>query len=306
MQLLDFSQVANAAIFVDSSANECCKHPSEQNKKLLKHFILNSVRSNFHFHKKKYGQLVVCCDYQSWRRDYFPNYKYKRRENRKDDASGIKWEFVTEVFDEVISDLKEYFPYPVVKVHKAEGDDVIGVLTKHISTLVTEEDIFGNSDPEDILIISSDKDNFQLHKYKNVKQYSPIQKKLVKPEISWKHSIVEKIVKGETSDGVPNIKSPDDTFVTGTKQKSIMTTYLNEFIASKDPISVCLTEEERVNFIRNETLVSYDKIPQHISEEILLCYNEQITKKHSKMGLMNYLTKNRMSNLLSSIHDFYL
>ena len=305
MHLLDFSQTYKAAVFVDSAGQECSKHPSDQNKKMLKHFIINSVRNNYSMRKEKYGQMVIACDDISWRRDYFPEYKYKRRKNKEADTSGIDWAFVQSVVDETILDLKLYFPFPVVKVKGAEGDDVIGVLTKHFSSTLLEEDIFGNTDPCPIMITSSDKDNFQLHKYKNVKQYSVLEKKLVGPPISWKHSIIEKIVKGDSGDGVPSIKSANDTFVTGTRQKPISSKYLNEFIESSNPISVCLTEEERINYVRNEMLVSYDKIPSHIEESILSCYNEQSTKKHSKMGLMNYMTSNRMANLLSNIHDFY-
>ena len=306
MQILDFSQTLKAAIFVDSAAKECCKNPSDDSKNLIKHFVFNMVRNVFSTHKAKYGQMIIACDYKSWRRDVFPNYKYKRRENKEKDTSGIDWDFVNKISNEIIRDLSLKFPFPVIIVNKAEGDDIIGVLTKHITMNPTTVDIFDNLEPDPILIISSDTDNFQLHKYKNVKQWSPLEKKLVRPEISWKHSLIEKIVKGDTGDGVMNIKSPDDVFVTGTRQKAIATKYLNEFIESSDPISVCLTEEERKNYVRNEMLVSYDKIPDHIVDSILTCYNQQVNKKHSNTELMNYFAQNKMKNLYGAISDFYL
>lgn len=312
MQILDFSQIFNAAVFVDADANACSKHPSEQSKNMLKHFILNLVRAQFWHHKQRYGQMVIACDHSSWRYDFFKEYKHRRKESKKNDTSGIDWNFVKEVIDELYTELDTYFPFPLIRVHKAEGDDVIGTMCKFMY-YSAPVDAFGNRDPERILIISSDKDNLQLHKYKNVQQYSLSDKKLITPPISWRHSLMEKIVKGESSsrsDGIPNIKSPNDTFVTGfvpgTRQPSITKDYLNKFIASSNPIDVCLTEEERKNFIRNETLVSYDKIPRNIQAAIVMKYNEQVKKSHSKMALMTYFTDRRMSNLLTSIHDFYL
>jgi hypothetical protein len=99
---------------------------------------------------------------------------------------------------------------------------------------------------------------------------------------------------------------PDSTFVDGVRQKPIAQKVLDGFINSKNPIDVCTSDEERANYIRNETMVSFDKIPLHISDAILMRYNEQVDRKYSKMELMSYFTNNRMSTLLGSITDFYL
>jgi hypothetical protein len=60
-----------------------------------------------------------------------------------------------------------------------------------------------------------------------------------------------------------------------------------------------------VYFYHNEKLVSYEQIPDDIKNGIIVCYNQQRDKKHSKMGLMNYLTENSMVNILANIMDFY-
>lgn len=308
--ILDLSQIIKASIFVDSAANECAKNPSEQSKKLIKHFILNSIRANFVTQKKRYGNMILAVDSNSWRKDYFPNYKCQRVAARKEDTSGIDWKFVNTVVDELYADLKQYFPFLFIKVPGAEGDDIIGVLTKHITQNMAgrEENIFGDVEPEMILIGSTDGDNAQLHKYKNVKQWSHIDKKLITLKQPPKHALMEKIVKGEsgkTSDSIPNYRMGDDTFVIGIRQKPVSTKILQDFFNATNPLDVCTTDEERANFIRNETLVSYEKIPQEIQDAILVAYNEQLTKKHSKMELMNYFVRHDMSNLLSQIHDFY-
>lgn len=309
--IVDVSQIMYASIHVESDANQCAKHPSDENKKLIKHFILNSIRANFMLHKKQYGQMTLACDSVSWRNEVFPNYKCQRKAAKKLDTSGISWSFVGETLDELIDDLRTFFPFPTIKVARAEGDDIIGTLVPYItkqSLLTMEEDIFGNIEPETILITSSDQDYFQLHN-KFVKQYSPVMKKQIKPTVPIKHAYLEKVLKGEsgnTTDSIPNFRMGDNTFIDGIRQKPVSQKTLDKFFASPNPIDECESDEERTNFLRNEQLVSFSKIPADIQESIIVCYNEQVAKKNSKMALMNYLTQHRMNNLLSQISDFYL
>ena len=60
------------------------------------------------------------------------------------------------------------------------------------------------------MIVSSDKDFIQLHKYYNVKQFSPTQKKLLN-SIDPNEYLKEHIMKGDRGDGIPNFLSDDDT-----------------------------------------------------------------------------------------------
>ena len=65
-----------------------------------------------------------------------------------------------------------------------------------------------------------DKDFIQLQKYKNVSQYSPITKKFVNGEDPALY-LKEHILKGDASDGIPNVLSPDNTFVDGLRQRPL-------------------------------------------------------------------------------------
>lgn len=307
MILCDLSQIISATIYM-GDAHECAKHPSEASKNMIKHSVFNSIRANYVMHKRQYGNMVLACDSGSWRYDVFPQYKHKRKLKRQNDDSGINWDFVNAVKSDLISDLDNFFPFPVIKLDRVEGDDIIGVLCKYITESVasSEENLFGNDDPEDILIISSDRDNLQTHALgKHVKQWSPMDKKLIRAAGPIRHALIEKIVKGDAGDGVVNIKSGDNAFVDGIRQKPISAKFLQTFFDAKSPIDACTSEEERKNFIRNEQLVSYEKIPADIQNSIITCYNNQCSKKHSKMGLMNYLSQNSMANILSNITDFY-
>ena len=64
------------------------------------------------------------------------------------------------------------------------------------------------------MIVSGDKDFIQLQKYPNVQQYNLILKKYVNGHDPITY-IKEHILKGDASDGVPNVLSPDNTFVDG-------------------------------------------------------------------------------------------
>lgn len=308
MNIIDLSQIISAVIYM-GDAHECAKHPSEASKNMIKHSVFESLRYNHLTHSKRYGKTVLACDSGSWRYGVFPQYKHLRKLKREKDTSGINWAFVNAVKAEIISDLDTYFPFPVISIRDVEGDDIIAVLTKHVtetSVMTTEENIFGGDEPEDILITSTDGDNYQLHALgKHIKQWSPATKKLVRPDDTPRNALIRKIVKGDSGDGVPSIKSGDNVFVDGIRQKPISEKYLQTFFDAKNPIDACLTVEESINYLRNETLVSYDKIPASIQSSILLCYNEKCSKQHSKMGMMNYLSERSMVNLLTNIMDFY-
>lgn len=200
------------------------------------------------------------------------------------------------------SDFKEYFPYRVIHLDRAEADDVIAVLTEWAQdNELIEQGLETESQP--ILIVSSDKDFKQLHLYPGVKQWSPIQKKFVtstKKEI--KEYKIEHIVKGDTGDGIPNILSRDEVLITeGERQKPVSAKRLEEFIdIGKD---ACKTDEERRNWDRNEMLVSFSRIPDDIKQDIVNEYI-QSNPKVDRMKIMNYLIKHKCRLLLDSLEEF--
>ena len=304
MILIDFSQIMMAPIFNETVGKAAACEPCEKSKDILRHMVLNSLRSNTVLHKK-YGNVVLGCDSGSWRREVFPEYKYERRQKRKNDDSGIDWNFVHELQTELIEDIKKYFPYTVVKVNSAEGDDIIAVMVEYLNSIATEN-VFGDKELEEILIVSSDADYIQLHKNKNVKQFNPRLKKLVKTSQTSIHAaLMEKIVKGDKGDGVPNIRSSNDTFVLGTRQKPISQDFLDELTKAKDPLEL-LDPELKKNFLRNKQLVAFTEIPATLKEQIIAEYVVQSTNRpKNKMNLMNYFVENGLNQLYEKVGDFY-
>lgn len=297
MILVDYSQVALSAILTFQRE---LKGTESEVKNLIRHVTLSTIKSYKKKYGKEYGDLVICCDGRKyWRRDYFPNYKAGRKKAR--DASNLNWTLIFDTLSEMRNDLAQHFPYKVMHLERCEADDVIAALTKWAQeNELVQEGLVEES--QKILILSSDKDFKQLQLYPNVKQWSPMQKKYInatqKEIIEYK---IEHVVKGDAGDGVPNILSKDDVFVTGVRQKPMSAKRLKEFV--ENGFIACKNDDERRNWQRNINLVDFDHIPDDVRSEIVSTY---INTKPigDKMAVMNYLIANKCRLLLDELEDF--
>jgi len=201
MIIIDMNQISIAAIMMHLHMQKS----KEPDGKMVRHMILNSVRMYRSMFNQRYGEVVLAYDSRNyWRRDFFPQYKMNRKKSR--DGDNKDWDAIFTVLNEMKEEYKQNLPYKFLEIDGAEADDIIGVLC---STL-----------EEPIMIVSGDKDFIQLQKYSNVHQYSPIQKKHITHENPTTY-IKEHILKGDTSDGIPNVLSPDHTFTEGLRQKPL-------------------------------------------------------------------------------------
>ena len=215
MILIDLNQVLISNLMQQINSNP--KIALDEN--LIRHMVLNSLRSYVRQFKSKYGNVVICCDSKNyWRREYFPFYKSNRKKDRE--KSGFDWTLIFQTLNKIREELKVNFPYKVLDVDGAEADDIIGVLSAR------------QSPHEEVLILSSDKDFIQLQKYKNVIQYSPIMKKFVKSDSPTEYT-KEHILRGDRGDGIPNFLSPDNCFALGERQKVLNTKKMAEWLAMK-------------------------------------------------------------------------
>tara|TARA_R100000234_G_scaffold79301_1_gene49567 strand:- start:3195 stop:3920 length:726 start_codon:yes stop_codon:yes gene_type:complete len=230
--------------------------------------------------------VVIACDNRNyWRKEIFPNYKASRKKVRE--TSGHDWNMIFECLNKIRDELKEHSPYKVIEIDTCEADDIIATIaTKYSSN-------------EKVLILSSDKDFAQLQKFKNVEQYSPILKKYIKEELP-KLQLKQLIIRGDKGDGIPNIMSPDDVFVTGGRQKPITNKKIINWL-NQDPKDFC-SEEMYRNYVRNETLIDLSKVPENLKEEILHSYDT--VKGKTKQVFMNYMINKRLKNLLEVIDEF--
>jgi len=253
---------------------------------MVRHMILNSIRMHRANHKEQYGEVVICCDGgNNWRKEYFPQYKHKRKSARKE--STMDWTELFRITNMVLEEIKVNFPWKVVEVNDCEADDIIGELVRG-----TQE--FGQH--EDVMIISGDKDFAQLQKFPNVAQYSPVQKKYIKEE-NPRLQIWNLVLKGDTSDGVPNVLSADNCFVDGIRQTPLRQNKIDQLI--EDPRA--LGHEVYRNYTRNLNLIDLEYTPDRIKQKIQNVYNAYTVPKQN---ILNYLMENRCRLLIEDLNDF--
>ena len=291
MILIDFTQIAIGSLMVALNRSK----ESETDENLVRHLVLNTLRFYRSRYIEKYGELIICCDNKHyWRRDYFPNYKANRKKDRA--VSGLDWNAIFTHLNLIRDELKEYFPYKVVDVHGAEADDIIAILVKRAQ------------DDTNNLIVSSDKDFIQLHSVA-VDQYSPVTKRMINGKDPVEY-LREHIIRGDRSDGVPNILSPDDTFVSEKRQKPIRKSIVAELLEQMNnyepthlhTLAKCPKDTWIRNWQRNETLIDFNKIPNDIQDDILREFKN--VKVGSRDGLFDYFIKNRLNNLIENLGEF--
>lgn len=251
---------------------------------MIRHMVMNSLRNYNKMFKEEYGKMVLCSDAADpWRREIFPLYKYSRRKGRDEDERD--WTEIFNILHNIKQEIKDNFPYVVLTLDNTEADDIIAVLTKEAK--------------EKVMIISGDKDFIQLQKYTHVKQYAPIQKKMIGEDIDPVVFLREQIIKGDRSDGIPNILSEDDIFTTDKKQAPITKKRLLEW---SNIDNIPLGSETKKYYERNKKLIDLDEIPDRIYNNILNEYKEY--KVNDRSQLLTYFIENKLKVMIENISDF--
>ena len=241
----------------------------------LRHMVLNSIRSYKNKFGAEYGEIILCNDTSNyWRKDYFPHYKANRKKAQEN--SLFDWNLIFQSLNKIKDEIRENFPYKFVAVPRCEADDVIAVLTRTYHST------------QKILIVSGDRDFVQLFKYPNVYQYAPVQKKFITEEYP-DQFLEEKVIYGDAGDGVPNIASDDDTFVSGKRQRRVTSKIIE-------------TAETHPNYKRNKILIDFDSIPDWVFAQILEEYRKPM--KGSKDKVYPYLINNKLKLLLTAHGEF--
>lgn len=285
MLLVDFNQVviSNFMAQVGNHTNI----PLDEG--LLRHMILNTIRVNRNKFTNQNSNMIICCDSKKyWRKDIFPYYKASRKKDRE--KSGVDWSTMFNTLSLVRQELIDYFPYKTLMVEGAEADDIIGTLVHKY-----------NQYEKEILILSSDKDFMQLQVYPNVKQYSPVHKKYIRtadPELYLR----EHIIKGDRGDGIPNIASPDSTFVNGGRQKPMRKKIIDQIANTNVLTTDEVNEDIKRNYARNQQLVDLSYTPKELQDEIVSAYTNYDVKDRS--GLFNYFVNNKLKNLMENLGEF--
>lgn len=282
MILVDNTQVLMSSIFAQH------RDVASIDEDLVRHMVLNTYRM---FRKKffrEYGELVICEDGgASWRREFFPLYKAKRRADRKENPE--QWERFYSIINTIRSEIAYNFPYRNMLVQGCEADDIIAYLAKR----------YGST--EKVLILSGDKDFGQLLIHPNVEQYAPLQKKFITVP-NPKQFLLEHIVRGDSSDGVPNILSDDDCFMAEDKRQKPITQKRMAEILKEYADTGKVSDKYSANWNRNSVLINLLNIPSEYETKIESEWNKPFTPSRGK--ILNYMIEKGLRNLVGDIQDF--
>ena len=297
--LIDFSQVVLSACYAFSDQLSIDNEDKTQARNLVRHVILSQLKHYNTAYKEKYGKLIVCCDGKHyWRRKLFAPYKACRKKARAE--SNLDWKLIFEVIDQTIQDLKENFLFPVIQIDDAEGDDVIATLTKYFqeNEMVEQNVLF--SFPQDVLIVSSDKDLVQLHKYENVTQIAPMNKKKV-TDPNPSQYLIEKVIKGDRGDGIPSILNPEDTYI-NEQVKPLTMTKKRLTALLECGIDNCEDEFVKKRWLMNRQLIDFAYIPKQLEQQIIEHYTTPIRGTRSK--IFNYLISHKCNIFVRDVSAF--
>ena len=80
MIIVDLSQVTYSTLMVQLGFDTKNVKVEES---MLRHMIINCLRSYNMAYKDKYGEMVIACDSTSWRNEVFPYYKANRKKTER-------------------------------------------------------------------------------------------------------------------------------------------------------------------------------------------------------------------------------
>jgi len=287
MIIVDINQIMISNLMVQISG----RNRVDLNEELVRHMVLNSLRAHNKKFRKEYGEMVIACDSKNvWRREIFPNYKAGRKANRA--KSEHDWDAIFSMLHNIKDEIKTFLPYKVIEIETAEADDIIATLIKKTKRIVAPEH------KKNVLILSGDKDFIQLHD-RYVKQYNPVLNKFVGKGEEPSLYIKEHILKGDRSDGIPNILSDDNVFVEGRRQRPLSKKKINSWV---EEVFMTFTEEEQKNYDRNRKLIDLSCIPHELEEKI---NNEFLNVKvASRDKILGYFINKKLKTLIEVIDEF--
>jgi 5'-3' exonuclease len=286
MIIVDINQIMISNLMVTLSRDSM-----DLSEDLVRHMVLNSLRGHNKKFRKEYGEMIIACDSKNvWRREVFPNYKAGRKANRA--KSEHDWDAIFSMLHNIKDEIRNFLPYKVIEIETAEADDIIATLVNRLQRRT------GPNHAKKVLILSGDKDFIQLHN-DNVRQYNPVLSKFVGKGETPSIYIKEHILKGDRSDGVPNVLSDDNVFVEGRRQRPLSKKKIEAWV---NEVFMTFTEEEQKNYNRNRKLIDLSCIPPELEAKIMNEFND--VKVASRDKILNYFITKKLKTLIEVIDEF--
>lgn len=281
--LIDFSLIAHASLF---TTKEQLNHGGYD---LLKHILYRSILASISQFKP--DRVWVCYDGgSSWRKEFSSSYKANRKEVREkqsvEGGGDIDWVAFYKVLDEMQKDMREHFPFWVIRANSIEADDIIAHIVK-------------TSSPQDEnIIITRDGDYVQLLYYPNTRIYNPIDRKYITCENAI-FALQQKICMGDKSDNILPIrprfgeKTAEKFILAGELDKLLEQAQkdIKEFGKPKDPLAEA--------YFKNRKLIDMSQIPPTLTkiiEDTIATY-----KVSDGKGLFKYFITNGLREMTEDI-----
>ena len=287
MIIVDLNQIMISNLMVQINGRQAV----ELSEDLVRHMVLNSLRGHNKKFRKEYGEMVIACDSKNvWRREFFPNYKAGRKANRE--KSDHDWNAIFSMLGNIRNEIRDFLPYKVIELETAEADDIIATLVRRTLNRLQPNHL------KKILILSGDKDFIQLHN-EWVKQYNPVLNKYVGKDENPALYIKEHILKGDRSDGIPNVLSDDNVFIEGRRQKPLSRKKIDSWL---EEVLMTMTEEEEKNYNRNKKLIDLTCIPLELEDKINNEFDNVEVASRDK--ILNYFITRKLKTLIEVIDEF--
>jgi len=281
--LVDISNLLFASYIGTFSSGKNVGIPNDSKINMCKEYVLSRINNYVTRFDVKNHEVIIAWDSKSWREEAFPLYKFKRKEGRKDETFKDMMTFFYEFKHEII----ELMPWKNVSVARAEGDDIIGTLTR----------LFQKKD-ETVIILSRDKDFLQLIN-DDTKLLDPFSGKLKfgftlfkdkdGKEVTWevtdktmaRRFLLFQIISGDSTDGIPSIIQADNHFIDKGKSSRFGTkTILKTFFSDDETQNIenlkKYHHQYKEHFDRNAKLIDLNYTPKEIKEEIVSKYWEPL------------------------------
>jgi 5'-3' exonuclease len=289
--IIDFSNLLHSTFHAQVRFDKTLSNEYEQFA-MWRFLLLNQISSLKQ--KLQPDELVLAIDNSSWRKKEFKYYKAARILKREKQVNYNVEEFY-KMSNQFIDEITKHFPYKVIKIKNAEADDVIAILTKHLSR-----------QNKDVIIVSRDKDFKQLLTSDNISFFDPQDKKF-KTINDTAEFMIEHILKGDKSDGIPNMLSDDNVFVNSDKRQKQITKKVREEVAEIGLEQYAIKYNLIDNFERNKKLItlSEDYIPEDIKVNTIFQYNEQ-KPKANYIEMVQFFKKYKLKTLIDKCDQFLM
>lgn len=268
--------------------------------------MLNMIRSILEEHNPK--QVCVCWDWHGSKKkeELYPQYK----QNRKFKGEKEEW-FIQDVMTQ-ISELQKILPnfgLKQVRKERIEADDIIGILCEAF---------------ENVILVSSDRDLFQLIDYTDTEIFYPPKNMLLTKsnfeEVVGIHPslyLYYRTLVGDTSDGIPGLKGFGD--VTAKKLLKTFGPWPDWFNneghlriqiiqdLNKSQRAVISSFEAKQILTRNYQLMKVGYLIQDMKDELIGDFNSQKLKFDEDL-IKSFFLENQFSSYLARfrgwIHPF--